>query len=408
MRSRTERLSLALSCAAALAVAVLFAWLFSRQGTTGLYQWHPDYRRIFILIGAAGLVPLILALLARLLARPLPQARVSRAPGILRVASLSFAGLMILTSMLLFAALRSTAHAVAANRPSVQLVDPIQGIAGREGMVRLSLSSDPHWGSPSSSPEARRKIIKAVASSSPRRDAFFILGDNVEEGMTDASWRAEALDLSQLQGEVPVRSLLGNHDGLIDGQFHFKTYFFPPTMRSDSGSPYYYSMDAGPAKIIVLNLLWGAESFDRRQAAWLERTLAALPQGRQAIVISHCFFYASGYVDLGMPWYDHFGTIAKVAPILERHKVALVVSGHNHYMELLKKNGVSYAVIGAMGGLPDPEPTYRSPSSLWIKQGSFGWLDLDIGDRGIGLAFKASDGSTLHEDFIPAAGASTP
>jgi hypothetical protein len=386
--------------AAALSVAALLGWLFSLEGTLGLFQWQPEWRRNFLLIGAAGLVPLVLGLAA--LPRLKDRGRKGRLP--LAAATIAFSALALLLSGGLFAYVISGARSVAEPRPSLKLVDPAVGIPGTAGVVRLSISSDPHWGAETADAPARTAILQGVARASPRRDAFLILGDNVQMGMADSSWREETAELASVLGGIPVRSLLGNHDGLIDGQYHFGAYFSPPPLRAGSGSPYYYAMSAGKAEIIVLNLLWGAESFGKAQAAWLERTLSGLPADRQVIVLSHCFFYASGYddPDSGMPWYDNAGTIAKVSPILERHGVALVVSGHNHYMELLRKNGVSYAVIGTMGGLLDPAPTYVSPASVWLRDGAFGRLDLDIGDAGIALAFRDRDGRTLREDFIPA------
>ena len=396
----TKRFSIVMAAAAALAVAALLAWLFSLQGTLGLFEWHPSWRRNFILIGVAGFVPLVLGLVA--LPRVLDPSW--KPGGAVAVTTMAFSALALLIAGGLFAYVWSSAHSVSSPAPVVRLVDPAIGIPGSGGVARLSLSSDPHWGAPTSDPAARSAILRSVASANPRRDALLMLGDTVEMGMEDASWHEQTADLSSLLGDLPLRALLGNHDGLIDGQYHFKRYFALSSMRTDSGSPYYYSMSAGPAEIVVLNLLWGAESFGRAQAAWLEKTLSALPSGRQVIVLSHCFLYASGYTDpeSGMPWYDNAGTIGKVSPILERHKVALVVSGHNHYMELLRKNGVTYAVVGAMGGLPDPEPTHHSPASVWFRAGTFGRLDLDIGGDGIALTFRDQDGAALREDFIPA------
>jgi hypothetical protein len=71
-------------------------------------------------------------------------------------------------------------------------------------------------------------------------------------------------------------------------------------------------------------------------------------------------------------------------------------------MELVRKYGVTYAVIGAMGGLPDPEPGYTSPASLRFKRGSFGWLDLDLDEAGLALTIRSAGGAPLHEDFIAA------
>jgi UDP-2,3-diacylglucosamine pyrophosphatase LpxH len=390
MSSATKTASLIMAAVGAAAIAALLVWLFAQQSTLGLVQWAPEWRRIFILVGICGLIPLVLGAIESI-----------RRGTVLAIVTIAFSVLAIVLAGALFGYIASSAYALKEPLPAVKLLNPKAGIAAdSQGMVRLSLSSDPHWGASTAKTEARSAILRSVAAS--KRDAFFILGDNVETGMNDDYWQAEARDLALL-GPVPVRPILGNHDGIIGGQYHFTRYLFPAGISTDSGSPYYYSLDAGAAKIIVLNLLWGTESFDRSQEAWLERTLAALPAGKQVIVLSHCFFYASGYVDKGMPWYDHKGTIGKVSPILERHKVALVVSGHNHYMEYLEHNGVSYAVIGAMGGLLDPEPAYVSPASLWLKQGCYGRLDLDIASKGISLTFRDQDGTALHEAFIPAA-----
>ncbi len=399
MKPGTKKVSLAMAAAAGLAIAAALAWFFSRQSTIGLFEWHPPWRRNFILIGAAGLLPLLLALAA------LPRRKdPAWKPGpALAIATMAFSALAILLAGGLFAYVWSSARSVALPIPSLTLVDPAVGVPGSGGAVRISLSSDPHWGVDTSDADARTAIIKGIAAARPRRDALIILGDNVEMGMEDTSWRQETLELSSALGDLPVRSLLGNHDGLIDGQYHFEKYFAPSAQKTDSGNPFYYSMSAGPAEIVVLDLLWGAETFTRAQAAWLERTLAALPAGKQVIALSHCFLYASGADDeYGYGWYDMPSTIARVAPILERHKVALVVSGHDHDMELLKKNGVTYAVIGTMGGILDVEPTHHSPASLWFKGGVYGRLDLDVSSAGIALAFRDKDGAALREDFIPA------
>ncbi|HEY9053923.1 MAG TPA: hypothetical protein VIO60_03815, partial [Rectinemataceae bacterium] len=115
------------------------------------------------------------------------------------------------------------------------------------------------------------------------------------------------------------------------------------------------------------------------------------------------FFYASGYDDpeLDKPWYDHYQNIPAVVPLLEKYGVDLVVSGHNHYQELLEMNGVTYAVIGAMGGKPDPSPAYVSPASKWIAVGEHGRLDLDFYADELVLTFRDSTGNPLHEKRIP-------
>ncbi|MBL8968823.1 MAG: metallophosphoesterase [Spirochaetaceae bacterium] len=406
MKTTTKVFGLVAGLLAAASGFGLLAWLFSLQASAGLAQW--GYGGYFTAVAVAAGLPLLLALAGL----PWLRREESKLGAGLAVASIALAGLVIAGLAIGFGELQLRSRALTKPLPASNLVEPAAGIAlrgpaGRDGgpVARLSLSSDPHWGKQSANAAARTATLKSLAAAQPARDAFFILGDNVEMGMDEAPWREEALELAALLPAMPLRPLLGNHDGLVNGEHHFRKYFFPDKFRTDSGSPFYYSIEAGPAKIIVLNLLWGAESFDAEQRAWLEKTLAATPTERPVIVLSHCFFASSGYVDedTGMPWYDHFGTLAEVAPILERHKVDLVVSGHNHYMELLERNGVTYATIGALGGKPDPEPTFLSPSSLWFARGVYGRLDLDVSATSIALAFRDRDGGLLKEWTVKAA-----
>ena len=195
---------------------------------------------------------------------------------------------------------------------------------------------------------------------------------------------------------------MGNHDTVFAGSSHYRQAFFPDGMRSDSGSPYYYSIDAGPVRFFVINLLWGTEDFDSTQRQWFEQSLATVPPGKQIIVLSHCFIYSSGIIDppTGMPWFDHPDTTREIAPLLERYKVSLSVSGHNHQMEYLRHAGVSYAVIGAFGGFPDPEPDHISPTSIWHQNGLFGLLDVAAWPDHLELTFIDSNGLTLHQERI--------
>jgi len=80
--------------------------------------------------------------------------------------------------------------------------------------------------------------------------------------------------------------------------------------------------------------------------------------------MSHCFYYSSGSMEYGWPWYDDKQTIDAITPIIKKYDVDLVIGGHNHHMELLQKDGISYLVVGSFGGVPDPEPlTSLRPAS---------------------------------------------
>ena len=388
--------------AAALAALLLFR-LMRASGTQGLLTWNPGYMSIIYAILAMGAVPFLLAVVYEIL-RGIPSFRWLRAAGLV---SMAVSALFGLASLAALSYLSIAPTVVRRPLPSPRLLNPSEGIplrAAAEGgpYLRIALSSDPHWGRPESDAKARTEILRTVDAAG--YDAFFILGDLSEMGFPEEGLREASADLERFLARVPVRPILGNHDALINAEGRWKTYFFPAGLSSDSGSPYYHRIDAGTAHFLVLKLLWGEEDFDQGQRDWLVKQLESIPRSDAVVVLSHCYFYASGYDDpgTGSPWYDHPGTIREVVPLLEEYGVDLVVSGHNHYMELLEKNGVTYALIGVMGGIPDPEPTYVSPASRWIRTSTFGFLEADFHAGRIELSFRDATGTVVQRAVVSA------
>lgn len=397
------RLTFVLALVAGFLSLVFNIYHFSLQGTGGLYTWHPILLLKAILF--MGLVPLVLAILYLLFFRTGPAwLRIG-----LRWLSNLVSVLVSLVSVALLAYLILVPRMGKLEIPSLSLINPEAGIhpisltadpsadQTARPLLRLSFASDPHWGAETSNAEARTSILKNISQHTS--DAFFMLGDTVETGNAAEKWNAALADLGRYIPQVPLRVLLGNHDALFGGQYLYTKAFFPKGFSSDSHSPYYYKVDAQYATVVVVDLPWGTENFGSRQRKWLEQTLASADHTKPIILLSHSYFYASGYndPDYGSPWYDHYQNIAKVVPLLEKYKVDLVISGHNHYQELLSHNGVTYAIIGSMGGIPDPQPAYVSPASQWIAVGQFGWLDVDVYKDRLHLIFRSETGQVRHE-----------
>jgi UDP-2,3-diacylglucosamine pyrophosphatase LpxH len=390
-------------------ITTLFAstfvlWLFSLQGTRGLVYWTPFYAKIIGFILIAGFLPLFIATINSIF--------MLRQSSLLTtiIAWISFGlACIVFIGLLAFATiLYSTGHQITRPIPALNLINPSNGIPvratdGKAPYLRLAVSSDPHFGKAESSPEATAQILRTVDASG--YDAFFALGDLAEVGMTESDMRAAALSFLENLKKVPIRTLMGNHDAIIGGQFHYESYFFPGSKKPESGSKLYYRIDAGKTHIIVLNVLWGTDSFDKTQKAWLVKNLESIPVQETVIVMSHCFYWASGYTDpeTGRNWFDHQDTTVQIAPIFEKYGVDLVLSGHNHFMEYLEKpdaglpgHSTGYAIIGAMGGIPDKLREYTSPWSKWYLPGTFGFLDLEIYDSYIELIFRNATGAELY------------
>ncbi len=429
------------SALGALALSILAnGYFYSLEGARGLYVWHPIIALKIVLF--MGLVPISIAIVA------LPLEKLAQKLAMRVVRWLSFVSSIIVSiiSIALVAFLIVVPRTGSLEPARLKLVDPAKGIhalgtqpaeasfsagttnkgAAQPGitlpqsqsaalqpatdaqarspldqpLLRLSFSSDPHWGADTSNATARTQILEGIAAGKP--DAFFMLGDTVETGNSATQWNLALSDLEALIPAVPLRPMLGNHDALFGGQYIYRKAFYPKGFSSDSGSPYYWSIDAGSATIVAVDLPWGTEMFGARQRAWLEKTLAAADPRKPLIVISHSFFYASGYDDptFDTPWYDHYQNIPALVPLFEKYGVDLVISGHNHYQELLAHNGVTYAIIGSMGGIPDPEPSYRSPWSRWINVGGYGWLDVEVLPGRLALTFRSETGEARQRATI--------
>ncbi len=361
---------------AAAGVGLFSFWLYSLDGTRGLLEWMPKYRNIFLCILAVGCLPALLLIPAR---HSRPFRFVSIVVSCLVIAGTS-AGFMLLFNH---------TRKIPTHIPVMNKLE----LTSEKSLAHLAFSSDMHIGSGKNNLEATRSILRTVNAGG--YDAFFILGDIAEMGVPGMDFENAASLFAKEIPDVAIATVMGNHDALIGGTYRYQSFF---------NNKLYYRIDSGKTHIIALNLLWGSESMDSAQKKWLVATLASIPTEDTTIVIDHCYFWASGYTDkeTGIAWYDHPALTAEISPLLEQGGVDLVISGHNHFMEYLERpaadgtKGTAYVVIGAMGGMPDPEREYSSPWSLWYKAKQFGFLDLTVYENRMELAFRSETGEVLH------------
>ncbi|OJF76612.1 MAG: hypothetical protein BKP49_06450 [Treponema sp. CETP13] len=195
---------------------------------------------------------------------------------------------------------------------------------------------------------------------------------------------------------MPILTVFGNHDALINGGVQFKKYF---QTKQDK---YYYRFDEGNLHIIVLNLLWDSQDFNREQKNWLIQQLESIPQEDIVITLHHAYGYASGYVDphSGMLWYDIPDMINNVDTLLESYNVELDLAGHNHFFQYLINKNTSYGIVGQMGGIQDLDKDYTSPKSIWYDNTNFGFLGIDIYDNHLELNYKDQRGKVLYSTTI--------
>ena len=274
-------------------------------------------------------------------------------------------------------------------------------------LYHFAVGSDSHLSgstasslAPAGDPTVLHGVSTYVTTAKDPFHAFFLTGDFVNMGQSYQDWQFALDKISPLTCTVPMRSVMGNHDSYFDGEPQYLAYLYPPGMETQTGSRLYYRIDAGKVHFFMLNMLWGVDTFSAQERDWLETQLASIPAGDWKIVMEHSMVYASGNINMGKQYYDPIDMVQQVAPLFEKYKVNLVVTGHDHHLEFLQKNGVSYAIVGGMGAPLDAPSTHISTSSVWNLPLQYGFLDATVRSSQIELHFRDPKGNELKSFTI--------
>ncbi len=269
-----------------------------------------------------------------------------------------------------------------------------------DGQLRFAVASDAHYGSKNSRNDMTSEMLVKIADPANEFDMFFSIGDLVEYGFNDNQWKEAFDSFNTATSVIPTRYAAGNHETLFSGLGNYLNYCVPEGLDADADARLWYRIDIGNIHFLVLDIEWSAETFTKAQAEWLEEQLINIPEDDWTIVLSHGFYYACGQYSNMWKWYDNEETIDKITPLFIEYKVDLVCSGHVHNLGLLEDSGVNYAVCGAFGGLPEPEPVYISPASIWYSYNQFAFIDITIDGDQCTLTFRNQDFEPLYTSTL--------
>ena len=262
--------------------------------------------------------------------------------------------------------------------------------------LHFAVGSDAHIGARTSRHDLTLKMLQQIADPEHNFDVFFFLGDFVDMGYQDSLWQEAIASFSPVTSILPSRPIIGNHDTLLGGLNLYEDYCYPDGMELKTGSRLYYRIDINDIHFLLLDLEWSAESYTAAQNEWLEKQLASIPPEDWTIVMSHGYYYSSGTVEYGWRWWDNQETIQRITPLFEKYDVDMVISGHNHLIEILQKSEVTYFICGAFGGPPLSERTYISPQSIWYKSGAYAFMDVTIDAQAATIIFRDPDYNELR------------
>jgi 3',5'-cyclic AMP phosphodiesterase CpdA len=256
---------------------------------------------------------------------------------------------------------------------------------GDEPDLRLAAAGD--VGHPGSRVDATGAAMTAAAEGRPF-DALVLLGDNVYPTGDPAR-----LDETVFGPFAPVLDsgaalwpILGNHD-VMDGHADANVEALGMPGR-------WYSEQLDDLLLVALD----SNDLSAAQLDWLDRVLSHTEATWRVVVLHHPP-YSSGYQGSDLE------ARRLVSPIVERHGVQLVLSGHEHdYERSVPIDGVTYIVSGAGAD------TRRTGHDDFTAE-AWSWhhfLDISVyPDRMVVRAVNQDD-RVFDEVTIPPEGARTP
>ncbi len=193
-----------------------------------------------------------------------------------------------------------------------------------------------------------------------------------------------------LMASAPFFAASGNHDYMTDDGAPFRQVFALPENGGASGRERWYSLDWGFLHLVVLD----SELLGKPQEDWLEADLTAAAGARWMIALFHRAPFSSG--ELG----DDAGSKASLVPILTRHRVPLVITGHEHdYERRDPVDGVQYIVTGG-GGRGTRRVTSRAAGSAFAEQVAH-FVYLEVTEAEIRIWAVDASGQTFDTARIP-------
>jgi len=259
------------------------------------------------------------------------------------------------------------------------------------------------YGDNRSSVPQHTAVVDAILSEPVPLRFVVSSGDMVSDGQNESHWDSFFEIEAPLLAQLPIYTVIGNHE--VDGDNWDVTeriFEQPTTVSPASGSESYYHVVYGNVEIIVLdgylNTLYrlGSVTWPGGQEEWLEEVLDDPPAGvEHRFVVIHMGPYTSKSGRNGEYWLRFWLDDFRSAG------VNAIISGHDHYAERgWTGNGILYFIHGG-GGAPLYDtlgPRQTLDHTIVHSESQLGYLLVEIDGPMAELTIKGIDGEVV--DYV--------
>ena len=256
----------------------------------------------------------------------------------------------------------------------------------------MSVMAFGDWGV--NGPPLRKSMNRFHEGFSGISDAVFLLGDNFYPsgisrrlGLEDPQFDLFR-SLVARHTQCPYYAILGNHD--TEGDVYAQVAFSDVEPRWHMPSRYYFQKFRLSEGLRVC--VWFLDTEQQRngtQLEWLDDSISRHKSScAWLIVVGHHPVYTSG------EYHRFTGMQRWLLPVLQRHKVDLYISGHEHQSQILKDEDfqTTYLIAGAIADLRHGS-LQKDAKLIWGNAKKTALLSLVITKVGIFYAYHGVDNS---------------
>lgn len=237
------------------------------------------------------------------------------------------------------------------------------------------------------------------------------VGDNFYEngvtGLDDPYWQTSFERIYKADSlQTPWRVILGNHDyrGNVQAQIDYSQqsprwrlpgrYYQVSEALPGGGTADFFYVDTSPFISAYIGTATDISGQDTAaQLAWLDQALGASKADWKIVIGHHPIYTALTGQD-----HDQPDLIARLDPVIRAHGVKIYINGHDHTLQSVGVEGVTYVTTGAGSETYAPGPVGRDG----FCSGAHGFMTCSLSAQRLDFALVDMTGASLYAQSVMA------
>jgi hypothetical protein len=276
-------------------------------------------------------------------------------------------------------------------------IDLGRGVAATGSFTTAPLGDEPFtflaYGDTRTTPEVHAGLVERMKDEPA--DFALHVGDFVWLGAADIPWDGFFAVADPLLRRLPLYPTLGNHEAWLDPlALQYSALWVVPANGPPDQGKRAYSFRHGSSLFVVLNSSADGHTFNwGTQPEWLSRVLDQASADR---TVRH-IFVALHVPVIGSSPYGPAPGADRILSVLSRHRIALLMQGHDHLYERGEINGLRYLTTGGGGGPLTALETTQKMAGSQVLESEYHYVRIDVSGAAVHVTARRLDGTVLDD-----------